>query len=43
MMEHTDPPDCMRCEEPGVRATYKGMPVFECPGCANILLREVGR
>lgn len=43
MMERIDAPDCLRCEEPGEQGTYKGMPVFECPGCENILLREVAR
>lgn len=43
MIGYTDIPACLRCNREGERSTYKDTPVFECPNCENILLREVVR
>lgn len=34
-------PGCQRCEAPGVPGVHRNRPVWKCPDCENVLLREV--
>ena len=34
-------PGCQRCDAAGVPGVHKNRPVWKCPSCENVLLREV--
>lgn len=35
-------PSCLKCEREGTPGLHKNSPVWQCPSCEAILLRELG-